>query len=234
MTQELAQDNLALIWWVIAKYSSHLQSIGIDKEEAFSRGLVGLYNALRTDDITKGYKFSTWAIRFIKQSIFTPEGQKNHQSYVSRQLASIKQIIYQRSGRYITDEQLAKLTEMKKFDLINTLRPVFPLQYDSDGEILDIDASDYREKRPEEIAGLELDAANSVEIIQSVINDCDVLSDKERKIVKMFYGIDLPRRFSLVEISLLLNLLTKNMTILLNQILAKLSCNSKLRVLARA
>lgn len=235
MREELVQDNIALILWVIGKSWSRLQSMGIDSEEAFSRGLVGLDTAIRTDDSTKGYKFSTWAIRIIRREIFRPVGQKLHQTCISRQLVNIKQIIYQRTGKHITDEQLAKLTEMKGFDVTNTLRPVNPLEYDFNGEVLSTDIIDYREKRPEEIAGLELDGGNSVEIIQSIINNRDVLSDQERKIIKMFYGINLPRRFTLVEIGLLLKLSTSiNVSLLLKRILAKLSCNSKLRVLAHA
>lgn len=227
----ILNNHILLVWFVVHKYQSRLKAMGIDNEEAFSRGLVGLERAIRQNDSIKGYKFSTFAVKIIRQEMFTPTGQKNHRAYVKRQLESIKQIIYQRSGKHITDEQLAKLTEMKEIDMRNVLRPTNSLEIDFSGEVLEIDSVDYREQLPEVIAGLELDEGYFAEAVQSIINNRDILNDKERKIIKLYYGINLSRRFTLEEIGVLFGVTHQAIRRYIPKILEKLKHNFQLQEL---
>lgn len=225
-------DHLLLIWFVIHKYLSRIESIGLDKEEAFSRGLVGLALALKQDDPTRGYKFSTFAAMLIQQEIFYPGGQKYHKSYINRQLENIKQLIYQRSGKHITDTQLADLTGMKTRDINNTLRPTETLESVLTNITEGYDYPDYREPLPE-IAADTIPEKEFVEAVQAVLNNRDVLDDKERKAVKLFFGFSpFKRRYTQREIGLLLNGNdSQNISLFLKHIFEKLSSNRKLEAL---
>ncbi len=63
--QCLVLHNVRLVWKVAQAY----QGRGLDLEDLVQHGTLGLMRAVRRFDATKGYKFSTYATWWIKQSI---------------------------------------------------------------------------------------------------------------------------------------------------------------------
>ncbi|MFF2205255.1 RNA polymerase sigma factor RpoD/SigA [Streptomyces sp. NPDC058145] len=61
----LVQHNRRLVWKIAHGY----QGRGLDIEDLVQHGSIGLMRAVRKFDATKGYKFSTYATWWIKQSI---------------------------------------------------------------------------------------------------------------------------------------------------------------------
>ena len=62
---EMAEKNMALVWYTVRQF----QSTGYDVEELYSAALLGLAKALSGFDLSRGIKFSTFAIFCIKNEI---------------------------------------------------------------------------------------------------------------------------------------------------------------------
>jgi len=63
---ELVTANLRLVMYVAKKFAGH----GVDFADLNSMGCEGLFKAAEKFDYTRGYKFSTYATWWIRQSIF--------------------------------------------------------------------------------------------------------------------------------------------------------------------
>jgi len=62
---QLIQDNMGLVYWTLHKFN-------VAKDpDALSYGMYGLYNAIRTFDSSKGFKFSTYASVCVYNAVGT-------------------------------------------------------------------------------------------------------------------------------------------------------------------
>ena len=62
---ELAEKNMALVWYAVRQF----QSTGYDVEELYSAALLGMAKALSNFDLSRGFKFSTFALFCMKNEI---------------------------------------------------------------------------------------------------------------------------------------------------------------------
>ena len=62
---ELAEKNMALVWYTVRQF----QSTGYDVEELYSAALLGMAKALSGFDLSRGFKFSTFAMFCMKNEI---------------------------------------------------------------------------------------------------------------------------------------------------------------------
>jgi DNA-directed RNA polymerase specialized sigma subunit len=238
----MTDDHIALVWWCVDRFVSRLLARGVDKDELFSRGLMGLAAAHREFDKTKGFQFSTFAVYKIYQEIFKPSGIKeNYWRESSQKFETIRRLFFQRTGRTLSNEQLASLcgvteaciNRMKISQGFVSLENGNEQREDNKDNIFSkFDPTDYREQLPEE-AGT-LNESYFVETVHEIINDRSILTNEERKIIKLYFGINLPRRFFGKEIGLLLGLCGDNMYLRIRKILEKLSANKRLQELQLA
>ncbi|WP_436878976.1 sigma-70 family RNA polymerase sigma factor [Mammaliicoccus sciuri] len=66
---QIINSNQKLVMKIASRYSNSIVGSIIDKEDLISSGNLGLYKAIQKFDISKGYKFSTYATWWIKQKI---------------------------------------------------------------------------------------------------------------------------------------------------------------------
>lgn len=65
-TDQIASSNMRLVASIAAKYSPPQSLTG---EDLFAAGCQGLYRAIQKFDVDRGFRFSTYATRWIRQSI---------------------------------------------------------------------------------------------------------------------------------------------------------------------
>jgi RNA polymerase primary sigma factor len=57
--------NMGLVWTVVAKFNARL----LEPEDLFQEGVIGLMRAIEKFDATRGNKFSTYAVAWIRQAV---------------------------------------------------------------------------------------------------------------------------------------------------------------------
>jgi RNA polymerase primary sigma factor len=186
----LVLSNLRLVVTIAKRYTGHGQSLMDLVEE----GNIGLIKAAGKFDYRKGFRFSTYASWWIKQSI--TRGIAN-QSRTIR----IPVHIYQLINRYVKEEERRGLkavddeimaealdVPIKKIKLVKSLihgiRSDEPLVSAEALQKLSSDAHHVKSQTPEEIVGLQFENEFVTELID------EHLSEREQEILKIRFGLD--------------------------------------------
>src|SRR5262249_36852205 len=106
----LLEANLRVVGWVAQKYSDR----GGSPVDVVQEGNLGLIRAVEKFDYTKGYKFSTYAMWWIRQAIqrgFADSARTIrlpvHVLEMLSKLSRVERDMHQRLGREPTPEELA-------------------------------------------------------------------------------------------------------------------------------
>lgn len=113
--KELVNANLRLV----VPYARHLMAVDFEFMDLVQEGNIGLMKAAEKYDVTKGYRFSTYAVWWIKQAIFralnSNVGQVHIPEYVRIKMNQVKKArvsLYAQLGRQATTEELAQSLQM--------------------------------------------------------------------------------------------------------------------------
>jgi len=203
----LVEANLRFVVSVAKQYQGH----GLDLPDLIENGNIGLMKAARKFDPTRGFKFISYAVWWIRQSIL--EGISDqarlvrlpiNQVGIANRAAKARSAFLQENEREPTDVELAQLMDVDPFKLGETLRGSVPhLSFDTpfgedgDGTLLDV-------VQDTTLPGA--DAPMDRESLSSDLGDVmQVLAPREREILRMAFGIGCPEK-TLEEISSDLNL----------------------------
>jgi len=186
----LINSNLRLVVSVARKYQGHGLALG----DLVQEGMLGLIRAAEKFDWRKGFKFSTYATIWIRQSI--QRGLANsartirlpvHIDQRERRLAKAERELTAKLGRDATDEEVAQAAEMELAE-IHQLRRArqTPASLDTpigdDGEAVfgDLLASDAPE--PAELAV-------ESEWRARVADALEELPEAERRVIELRFGL---------------------------------------------
>ncbi len=205
--QRLVEANLRFVVSVAKQYQGH----GLDLSDLIDEGNMGLMKAVRKYDPTRGFKFISYAVWWIRQSILQGISENSrmvrlplNQVGVLNKAAKARNTFLQENEREPTDKELAELMDIDPYKLAESLRNAsshmsfdMPFGEDEDGSLLDI-VSD--EDTP------ETDASLGMESLRSDLEDVmKILPAREREILRLSYGIGCQEK-TLEEIGSDLNL----------------------------
>ncbi len=201
---QLVRANLRFVVSVAKQY----QNQGLSLQDLINEGNVGLIKAAQRFDETRGFKFISYAVWWIRQSILQAVAEQariirlplNQVGAISK-LKKTAAMLEQEYNRKPSAEELAKemdLPEAKVQSLMGmNMRQIStdaPLDDDEEGNFLDV----YVEQD-----SVATDEAVENESNQNAIQrSLSCLTDKERHVINMYYGIGTPREYSLDEIAL--------------------------------
>ncbi|WP_298947330.1 RNA polymerase sigma factor RpoD/SigA [uncultured Polaribacter sp.] len=198
----LVSANLRFVVSVAKQY----QGQGLKLSDLINEGNVGLVKAAKRFDETRGFKFISYAVWWIRQAIMQALAE---QSRIVRlplnKIASISKIkkIYarleQNEQRMPTNKEIAKQLDMTEHEVEQSLKNSgrhvsmdAPFKEGEDSNLYNVLQFDESPKPDKELMKQSL----SIEIDRAL----DTLTFKEAKIIKMFYGIGNETAASLTEI----------------------------------
>lgn len=200
----LVKANLRFVVSVAKQY----QNQGLSLQDLINEGNLGLIKAAQRFDETRGFKFISYAVWWIRQSILQAVAEQariirlplNQVGAVSK-LKKTAAMLEQEYQRKPSTAELAKemdLPEAKVQSLMGmNMRQIStdaPLDDDDDGSFLDVYVDQDSTATDEAV---ENESDNNA--IKKALSS---LSEKERQVINMYYGIGTPREYSLDEIAL--------------------------------
>lgn len=189
----LVRANLRFVVSVAKQYQYQNQGLGL--QDLINEGNMGLMKAAWKFDETKGFKFISYAVWWIRQSILQALAEQsrtirlpfNQVNYLTK-IARARNEFEQKNCRQATTEELAEMTGLSSDKIIesmvvseNTVSADARFSEDEDGALLDI--------IPDKDA-LPADSRVEAESIKIEIGQLlEVLPERARNILKAIYGI---------------------------------------------
>ncbi len=202
--EKLVNANLRFVVSVAKQY----QSQGLTLSDLINEGNLGLIKAAKRFDETRGFKFISYAVWWIRQSILQalaeqsrivrlPLNRVGSLNKINSTLASLEQ----KHQREPTEDELAEVMEMTPEEIRTNLqyrgRKVSMdapfAQGDDGGSLLDI-----MEDESSEVPDSGLMATS---LQQEVQNALSTLTERESQVISLYYGLSGGHSISLEEIA---------------------------------
>ena len=205
---KLVRANLRFVVSVAKQY----QNQGLSLQDLINEGNLGLVKAAQRFDETRGFKFISYAVWWIRQSILQAVAE---QARIIRlpmnqvgALAKVKKVVSfleQKLERRPTLKEIADelgMPEDKVDQLLNlnsrAVSTDAPLDDEDDANFLDVYVSEDEVKTD---AVVEQESTS-----KAIRKSLDMLNEKERTILSMYFGLGTSREYSLEEIAMKLDI----------------------------
>jgi|YelNatPaOPRAMG01_1025707.scaffolds.fasta_scaffold00123_30 RNA polymerase primary sigma factor len=235
--QRLVEGNLRFVVMIANEY----RDAGLPLSDLINEGNLGLLEAARRYDVTRGVKFISYAVWWIRQSILQALAKYNrtvripvNHVWAVRRAAKVSDRLKQELGRDPSIDEIAEAmnvavrklhSEVTQFHPGSELSLEQPVGVDSDMAPIDWLAA------PEDLAS---DDSPEEEFRRELDDVLGTLEPREAEIVRMFFGIGYERPYTLVEIGDALGISRERVRQLKNRALVKLrhgARRNRLRVL---
>ncbi len=231
--EKLCKANLRFVVSVAKQY----QNQGLSLPDLINEGNLGLIKAARRFDETRGFKFISYAVWWIRQSILQALAE---QSRIVRlplnQVGSLSKMnkvssrLEQKYERPPSADEIANEMEIPQHKVEETLRISTrtismdaPIDQDDELKFLDVFVA-------EDVPGTDEDLIRE-SLAREVQRSLSTLAEKEREIINLFYGIGVPHNYTLEEIGDMFGLTRERVRQIKEKALRRLKHSSRSKLL---
>ena len=201
--ERLVTCNLRFVVSIAKKY----QNQGISLPDLVNEGNMGLIKAAQRFDETRGFKFISYAVWWIRQSILTaiadqarvvrlPLNQVGTISKIKKELSRLEQ----QFQRFPTVDEIAEAVDLPPYKVAELLRLNgftqsldAPVSTDDDTKMVDTYI-------PENVSGTD-DTLMKESLVTDVDDMLSDLPEKEQEVIRLFFGLNNTHEHTLDEIS---------------------------------
>ena len=205
---KLVRANLRFVVSVAKQY----QNQGLSLQDLINEGNLGLVKAAQRFDETRGFKFISYAVWWIRQSILQavaehsriirlPMNQVGALAKVKKAVSKLEQTLERHpTVKEIADEVNMPEDKVEQLLSLNSraVSTDAPLDAEDDANFLDVFVQDDQERTD---GVVERESTS-----RAIRNSLDMLTEKERSIISMYFGLGTSREYSLEEIAMKLDI----------------------------
>jgi RNA polymerase primary sigma factor len=231
--EKLCKANLRFVVSVAKQY----QNQGLSLPDLINEGNLGLIKAARRFDETRGFKFISYAVWWIRQSILQALAE---QARIIRlplnQVGSLSKVnktssrLEQKYERPPSADEIAAFMEIPEKKVQETLKMTTrtismdaPLDQDEDLKFLDVFVA-------EDIPGTDEPLIRE-SLAKEIQRSLATLTEKEREIINLFYGIGVPHSYTLEEIGDMFDLTRERVRQIKEKAIRRLKHSSRSKLL---
>ncbi|MDT3697664.1 MAG: sigma-70 family RNA polymerase sigma factor [Ignavibacterium sp.] len=231
--EKLTKANLRFVVSVAKQYQNQGLSLG----DLINEGNLGLIKAVRRFDETRGFKFISYAVWWIRQSILQalaeqsrivrlPLNRVGALNKIGRAYSSLKQEF----EREPSADEIAQILEMDIDEISETLRISgksvsvdAPFSTNDDNSLLDVIENDQQPSPDNELISESLKLE-----IKNILSE---LPEREAEVIRLYFGLDGEYAMTLEEIGEKFNLTRERVRQIKEKAIRRLRHNSRSNIL---
>lgn len=231
--KKLVRSNLRFVVSVAKSYQNH----GLSLEDLINEGNLGLVKAAHRFDETRGFKFISYAVWWIRQAILQAIAEKTRMIRLPlnrvgtlTKISKVYSKLEQEFERTPTNEEIASILDIDSDDITNTIKKASrvtsldsPIISNSNSRLIDI-IEDQDELKPDS----ELIEESLKDEVMHILKG---LTSRESKILKLYFGLDGEKPRTLEEVGMEFRLTRERIRQIKEKALKKLRRSSRSKVL---